>query len=113
MPVRQWIANAHSSFPDVKKALGRELYEYIAKLEGSAHHGTMRLMGMNNHPDVKPELDVLTGTPLSMAFLYLAAIDHPFDGMHCNYYTLQEPSHNMAFTIECIQQFDQLASIIK
>lgn len=114
MPVSRWITDiAHTTFINVESDLGRDFYKYLVKLEGSAHLGTMTAQGNSNAPDVKPELDILTETPLSMAFLYLAAIDHSFDGMYCNYYTLQEPSHNVEYIIKFAQEFNQLASIIK
>lgn len=113
--VSQWITDivhlTHAN--DIREKLGYNLYEYIVKLEGSAHQGTMKAFGNSKATDVKPELYVLTGTPLSMAFLYLATIGHSFDGMHCNYYTLQEPLYNVVHTITCVQRFDKLASIIE
>lgn len=111
IPVSQWITSInHAPIFELEKHLGHDLYEYIHDLERTVYNGTIITTG---NADIRPELYVLTESPLSLAFLYFAAINHHFDGRHCNYYALQKPSHNFDSIIMFAQKFDQLASTIK
>lgn len=105
-----WVLDINSysgePFPDAKGAMGIDLYTYIKEIERKLHHTTVSF-GASGPQKFKIEED-----PLSLAFWYIAASEHPIKDNVCNDYYLSNSYEYNKF-VSAAKKFDELATIIK
>ena len=105
-----WVLKINSyggdPFPEAKDALGIDLYAYVKEIERKLHRTTVSFGASG------PQRFQIMEDPLSLAFWYIAASEHPIKDNVCNDYYLSNSYEYNKF-VSAAKKFDELATIIK